>query len=250
MGNGKEFAGRAAIVTGGGAGIGLAIARRLAEGGADVVIPDFNGPAAEAAAAQLKELGVRTLAFQADVADVARMDQIAAATIEAFGGIHILVNNAGITRDNLLLRMAPEQWDAVIRTNLTGTYVATHAVLRQMVKQRAGCIVSIASVIGLMGNPGQANYAASKGGIIAFTKSIAREVASRGIRVNAIAPGYIATEMTAKLPDEVREAILKNIPMPRMGTPQDVASAVRFLCSDEASYITGVCLRVDGGLAV
>jgi len=250
LGNGKEFAGRAAIVTGGGAGIGLAIARRLAEGGADVVIPDFNGPAAEAAAAQLKELGVRTLAFQADVADVARMDQIAAATIEAFGGIHILVNNAGITRDNLLLRMAPEQWDAVIRTNLTGTYVATHAVLRQMVKQRAGCIVSIASVIGLMGNPGQANYAASKGGIIAFTKSIAREVASRGIRVNAIAPGYIATEMTAKLPDEVREAILKNIPMPRMGTPQDVASAVRFLCSDEASYITGVCLRVDGGLAV
>jgi 3-oxoacyl-[acyl-carrier protein] reductase len=250
LGNGKEFAGRAAIVTGGGAGIGLAIARRLAENGADVVIPDFNGPSAEAAAAQLKELGVRTLAFQADVADVARMDQVVAATIEAFGGVHILVNNAGITRDNLLLRMAPEQWDAVIRTNLTGTYVATHAVLRQMVKQRAGSIVSIASVIGLMGNPGQANYAASKGGIIAFTKSIAREVASRGIRVNAIAPGYIATEMTAKLPEEVREAILENIPMPRMGTPDDVASAVRFLCSDEASYITGVCLRVDGGLAV
>jgi len=246
----REFVGKAAIVTGGGAGIGLAIARRLAEGGADVVIPDFNGPAAEAAAAQLKELGVRSLAFQADVADPARMEQVAAATIEAFGGIHILINNAGITRDNLLLRMAPEQWDAVIRTNLTGTYVATHAVLRQMVRQRAGCIISIASVIGLMGNPGQANYAASKGGIIAFTKSIAREAASRGIRVNAIAPGYIATDMTARLPEEARQAILKDIPLPRMGTPEDVASAVRFLCSDEASYITGVCLRVDGGLAI
>jgi 3-oxoacyl-[acyl-carrier protein] reductase len=246
----KELAGKAAIVTGGGAGIGLAIARRLAEGGADVVIPDFNGPSADAAAARLAQLGVRTLAFQADVADAARMDQVVAAAVEAFGGVHVLVNNAGITRDNLLLRMAPEQWDAVIRTNLTGVYVATHAVMRQMLKQRAGCIVSIASVIGLMGNAGQANYAASKGGVIAFTKSIAREVASRGIRVNAIAPGYIATDMTAKLPEEARQAILKDIPIPRMGTPEDVASAVRFLCSDEASYITGVCLRVDGGLAI
>ncbi len=250
MASEREFAGKSAIVTGGGAGIGLAIARCLAERGANVVIPDFNGPSAEAAAAQLSQLGVRTLAFQADVADAARMDQVAAATIEAFGGVNILVNNAGITRDNLLLRMAPEQWDAVIRTNLTGVYVATHAVLRQMVKQREGCIVSIASVIGLMGNPGQANYAASKGGVIAFTKSIAREVASRGIRVNAIAPGYIATEMTARLPEEARQAILKGIPLPRMGTPEDVARAVRFLCSEEASYITGVCLRVDGGLAI
>lgn len=246
----KEFAGKAAIVTGGGAGIGLAVARRLAECGADVVIPDFNGPAAEAAAAQVRELGVRTLAFQADVADPARMDAVVKATVEAFGGVHILVNNAGITRDNLLLRMAPEQWDAVIRTNLTGVYVATHAVLWQMVKQRAGSIVSIASVIGLMGNPGQANYAASKGGVIAFTKSVAREVASRGIRVNAIAPGYIATAMTERVPEEARQAILKDIPIPRMGTPEDVAAAVRFLCSGEASYITGVCLRVDGGLAI
>ncbi|HUT36091.1 MAG TPA: 3-oxoacyl-[acyl-carrier-protein] reductase [Planctomycetota bacterium] len=250
MATDREFAGKAAIVTGGGAGIGLAIARRLAERGADVVVPDFNGPSAEAAAAQLRDLGVRTLAFQADVADPARMEQVVAATIEAFGGVHILVNNAGITRDNLLLRMTPEQWDAVIRTNLTGVYVATHAVLRQMVRQRAGSIVSIASVIGLMGNAGQANYAASKGGVIAFTKSIAREVASRGIRVNAIAPGYIATDMTARVPEEARQAILKDIPIPRMGTPGDVAAAVRFLCSDEASYITGVCLRVDGGLAI
>jgi len=246
----KPLAGQAAIVTGGGAGIGLAIARTLAQAGADVAVPDFNGPASEAAAAELQGLGVRALAFQADVADPARMDQVAAATVEAFGGVHILINNAGITRDNLLLRMTPDQWDAVIRTNLTGTYVATHAVLRQMVKQRAGSIVSIASVIGLMGNPGQANYAASKGGIIAFTKSIAREVASRGVRVNAIAPGYIATDMTARLPEEVRQAILKTIPIPRMGTPDDVARAVRFLCSEDAAYITGVCLRVDGGLAI
>ncbi|HPD13830.1 MAG TPA: 3-oxoacyl-[acyl-carrier-protein] reductase [Planctomycetota bacterium] len=247
----KPFAGKAAIVTGGGAGIGLAIARRLAQEGADLVVPDYNGAAAEAAAAQLRELGVRALAFQADVADAARMDQIVAATVEAFGGVHILVNNAGITRDNLLVRMGLEQWDAVIRTNLTGTYVATHAVLPQMaLRQRSGCIVSIASVIGLMGNAGQANYAASKAGVIAFTKTLAKEVGKRGVRVNAIAPGYIATEMTAKLSDEVREAILKNIPQPRMGTPEDVAAAVRFLCSDEASYITGVCLRVDGGLAI
>ena len=250
MGAEKEFAGKTAIVTGGGAGIGLAIARCLAAHGADLVIPDFNGPAAEAAAAELRGFGGKVIPFQADVADPARMDEVVGATIAALGGVHILVNNAGITRDNLLLRMGPDQWDAVIRTNLTGTYVATHAVLRQMVKQRAGSIVSIASVIGLMGNAGQANYAASKAGIIGFTKSVAREVASRGIRVNAIAPGYIATEMTARLPEEARQAILKNIPLPRLGEPDDVARAVRFLCSDEASYITGVCLRVDGGLAI
>jgi len=250
LGSEKEFAGRAAIVTGGGAGIGLAIARCLARNGADVVVPDFNGPAAEAAAAELRGLGVRALAFQADVADARRMEEVVAATVESLGGVHILVNNAGITRDNLLLRMTAEQWDLVIRTNLTGTFVATHAVLRQMLKQRAGSIISIASVIGLMGNPGQANYAASKGGVIAFTKSLAREVASRNIRVNAVAPGYIATDMTAKLSEEARQAILKTIPLPRMGTPEDVARAVRFLCSDESSYITGVCLRVDGGFAI
>jgi len=246
----KEFAGKAAIVTGGGAGIGLAIARMLAQHGADIAVADLNGAAAESAAAELQGLGVRSLAFQADVADPARMEGVVAATVEAFGGVHILINNAGITRDNLLLRMSQEQWEAVIRTNLTGTYVATQAVLRPMLRQRAGAIVSIASVIGLTGNAGQANYAASKAGIIGFTKSIAREVASRGIRVNAIAPGYIATDMTAKLPEETRQAILKAIPLPRMGEPGDVANAVRFLCSEESSYITGVCLRVDGGFAI
>jgi len=246
----NEFAGKAAIVTGGGAGIGLAIARMLAKRGANVAVPDFNGPSSEAAAAELRALGVQALAFQADVADPKRMGEVAEATLQAFGGLHILINNAGITRDNLMLRMDPAQWDAVIRTNLTGTFVATHACLRQMIKQREGCIVSIASVIGLMGNAGQANYAASKGGVIAFTKSLAREVASRNVRVNAVAPGYIATDMTAKLPEEVREAMKKTIPMPRLGDPEDVARAVRFLCSDESSYITGVCLRVDGGLAI
>jgi 3-oxoacyl-[acyl-carrier protein] reductase len=245
-----DFTGRAAIVTGGGAGIGLAIARELARCGASVVVPDFNGEAAEAAAAELQGMGVEALAFQADVADPERMAEIAAATVEAFGGIHILVNNAGITRDGFLLRMAKDQWDAVIRTNLTGTYVATHAVLRQMMRQREGSIVSIASVIGLMGNPGQANYAASKAGIIGLTKTLAKELASRGIRVNAIAPGYIRTAMTDELADDVKEAILANIPLPRMGEPEDVARAVRWLCSDDASYITGVCLRVDGGLAI
>jgi len=246
----KQFEGKAAIVTGGGAGIGREIARMLASEGACVAIPDYNREAAEEAAAELEGLGAKAIAFQADVADSQRMDEVVAATVEAFGGVHILVNNAGITRDNLLLRMSREQWDAVIRTNLTGVYVATHAVLRQMLRQKAGSIVSIASVIGLMGNAGQTNYAASKAGIIGFTKSLAREVASRGIRVNAIAPGYIETEMTAKLPEEARKAILDQVPIPRLGQPEDVARAVRFLCSDDASYITGVCLRVDGGLAI
>ena len=250
MATAKQFEGKAAIVTGGGAGIGREIARMLASEGACVAIPDYNGEAAEEAAAELEGLGAKAIAFQADVADSQRMDEVVAATVEAFGGVHILVNNAGITRDNLLLRMSREQWDAVIRTNLTGVYVATHAVLRQMLRQKAGSIVSIASVIGLMGNAGQTNYAASKAGIIGFTKSLAREVASRGIRVNAIAPGYIETDMTAKLPEEARQAILKQVPIPRLGQPQDVARAVRFLCSDDASYITGVCLRVDGGLAI
>jgi len=246
----KLFTGQSAIVTGGGAGIGLAIARTLAAEGANVALPDYNGETAEAAAEEIRGLGVEALGFQADVADGPRMAEIVAATVEAFGGVQILVNNAGITRDNLLLRMSQDQWEAVIRTNLTGTFVATHAVLRQMMRQRAGSIVSIASVIGLMGNPGQANYAASKAGVIGFTKTLAREVASRGIRVNSIAPGYIRTAMTEDLPEETQAAILGNIPLPRLGEPEDVAQAVRFLCSDAASYITGVCLRVDGGMAI
>lgn len=246
----KEFAGKTAIITGGGAGIGLAIGRSLAERGANVVVPDFNGEAAEAAAAELKDLGGETLAFQADVADAARMGEVVAATVEAFGGVQMLVNNAGITRDNLLLRMGEEQWDAVLRTNLRGVYVASRAVLKPMLRQREGAIVSIASVVGITGNAGQCNYAASKAGIIGFTKSLAKEVASRGIRVNAIAPGYIATEMTQKLTEEQRDAIRGTIPARRLGEPEDVANAVRFLCGDQSRYITGVVVRVDGGMAM
>ena len=246
----NEFEGKAAIVTGGGAGIGLAVARALAERGASVVVPDYNGEAAARAAQALAALGARSLDFQADVADATRMDEVVDATVDAFGGVHILINNAGITRDTFLIRMKPEQWDQVLRTNLTGVYVATRAALRHMVRQRAGVVVSIASVVGLRGNKAQANYAASKAGILGFTKSVAREVASRGIRVNAIAPGYIATDMTAKLSEQARQAILEAIPLPRLGQPEDVAQAVRFLCSDQSSYITGVVLRVDGGMAM
>ncbi|NQT51349.1 3-oxoacyl-[acyl-carrier-protein] reductase [bacterium] len=250
MASDKELQGRVALVTGGGAGIGLAIARTLAEDGAHIVVPDFNGEAAEAAAAELKGLGVQALAFQADVADAARMDEVVAATLDALGGVHILVNNAGITRDALLLRMDEAQWDAVLRTNLRGAYVCSKAVLRQMMKQRQGAIVNIASVVGLMGNAGQCNYSASKAGLIGLTKSLAREVASRGIRVNAVAPGFIATAMTDQLTDEQRQGILHTVPAGSLGEPQDVANAVRFLCSDASRYITGEVLRVDGGMAM
>ncbi|MBL7224294.1 MAG: 3-oxoacyl-[acyl-carrier-protein] reductase [Candidatus Brocadiae bacterium] len=250
MASDKELEGRVALVTGGGAGIGLAIARTLAEDGAHIVVPDFNGEAAEAAAAELKGLGVQALAFQADVADAARMDEVVAATLDALGGVHILVNNAGITRDALLLRMDEAQWDAVLRTNLRGAYVCSKAVLRQMMKQRQGAIVNIASVVGLMGNAGQCNYSASKAGLIGLTKSLAREVASRGIRVNAVAPGFIATAMTDQLTDEQRQGILHTVPAGALGEPQDVANAVRFLCSDASRYITGEVLRVDGGMAM
>ena len=250
MASDKELEGRVALVTGGGAGIGLAIARTLAEDGAHIVVPDFNGEAAEAAAAELKGLGVQALAFQADVADAARMDEVVAATLDALGGVHILVNNAGITRDALLLRMDEAQWDAVLRTNLRGAYVCSKAVLRQMMKQRQGAIVNIASVVGLMGNAGQCNYSASKAGLIGLTKSLAREVASRGIRVNAVAPGFIATAMTDQLTDEQRQGILHTVPAGALGEPQDVANAVRFLCSDASRYITGQVLSVDGGMAM
>ena len=246
----KEFQGKAAIVTGAGAGIGLAIARDLAAHGASLVVPDYNGEAAEAAADELRGMGVQALPFQADVADAESMDQVVAAAIEAFGGVHILVNNAGITRDNLLLRMSRDQWDAVIRTNLTGVYVATHACLRQMLRQRAGCIVSIASVIGLMGNAGQANYAASKAGLIGFTKSLARELGPRNVTVNAVAPGFIETQMTEQLSQAQQDALRQNLVIPRLGTPDDVADAVAFLAGPGASYITGVVLNVSGGLYI
>lgn len=242
--------GKAAIVTGGAQGIGKAIARRLAQAGADIVIPDIQLPLAEATAQELRNLGVGALAVKASVTDLDQMTAVADRTVERFGNISILVNNAGITRDNLLLRMKDEEWKAVLDVNLRGAFIATKAVLRQMLKQRFGRIVNISSVVGIMGNAGQCNYSASKAGMVGFTKSAARELGSRNITVNAVAPGYIQTAMTEKLTEEQTDAMRRTIPLERLGTADDVAAAVAFLVSDDANYITGHVLTVDGGMAM
>jgi 3-oxoacyl-[acyl-carrier protein] reductase len=234
--------GRRALITGGSRGIGRAIAVELAEAGAEVIVGYRSG--AEEAEALVAEIGGRALQ-----ADVSRADE-AARLVEEAGEIEILVNNAGVTKDGLIARMSDEDWRLVIDTNLSGTFHTCRAAARTMMRRRSGAIVNLTSVVGLRGNPGQTNYAASKAGIIGLTKSLARELASRGIRVNAVAPGYIQTALTDVLPDEVRSAILGNTPMGRLGTPEDVAGAVRFLCSDEASFITGEVMLVDGGLGM
>ncbi|BCV24787.1 3-oxoacyl-[acyl-carrier-protein] reductase [Gelria sp. Kuro-4] len=241
----------AAVVTGGSRGIGRAIALELARLGAPVAV-NYAGRAE--AAREVVELitaaGGRAVAVQADVAQAAEAGRLLAEAEAALGPVGILVNNAGITRDGLLLRMKEEDWDAVLNTNLSGVFHCTQAALRGMLKRRRGRIVNTASIVGLTGNAGQANYAAAKAGIIGFTKSVAREVAGRGITVNAVAPGFIATEMTTKLPAEVREAYRSRIPLGRFGEPEDVARAVAFLASEAAAYITGQVLAVDGGLAM
>ena len=242
-----------AIVTGAGRegkGIGRFISLALAKEGASIVIADFVKEAADAVAAEVEALGVKALSIKTDVSQSADADALVQATLDAFGRIDILVNNAGITRDALLMKMTDEQWDSVLATNLKGTFNCTRAVSRQMLRQRSGRIVNIASVMGIMGNIGQANYSASKGGVIALTKTTARELGSRGITVNAIAPGFIQTAMTEELPEQVRENIGKQIPLARLGSPEDVAGAVVFLCSDAASYITGQTLNVDGGMVM
>jgi 3-oxoacyl-[acyl-carrier protein] reductase len=231
-----------ALVTGGSRGIGRAIAVELAGAGASVVVGYRSG--AEEAEAVASEVGGR--AVQADVSVAAE----AARLVEEAGDLDILVNNAGLTRDGLLARMSDEDWDAVLDTNLGGVFHTCRAAARGMMRRRAGSIVNLTSVVGIHGNPGQTNYAASKAGIIGFTKSLARELASRGVRANAVAPGYIQTALTEVLPDEVQQAILANTPLARLGTPEDVAGAVRFLCSDEASFVTGEVLLVDGGLGM
>lgn len=243
-----ELIGKIALVTGAAQGIGRAIALLLAEQGADVIVSDINLEKARETAQEIEARGRRALAIQANVAIPAEVEQMVETIIDQFGRIDILVNNAGITRDRLILRMTEEDWDVVLDVNLKGTFNCTKAALRHMTKQRSGKIVNIASVSGEMGNPGQANYAASKAGVIGFTKTIAREFAARGINVNAIAPGFIQTAMTDALPEKVRETLKQMIPMERLGQPEDVAHAVLFLVSERSSYITGQVLNVNGGI--
>jgi 3-oxoacyl-[acyl-carrier protein] reductase len=240
--------GKIALVTGAAQGIGREIALALASDGADVAICDVNLEAAQKTSIEIEGKGKRSLALKANVAasgDVtSMMDQV----IEKFGRIDILVNNAGITRDGLILRMKDEDWDLVLSINLKGAFLCTKAALKYMSKQRGGTIINIASIVGAMGNAGQANYVASKAGLIGLTKTIAREYANRGITANAVAPGFIETAMTQALPENVRQELAKQIPMGKLGTPEDVANAVRFLASPWASYISGQVVHVNGGM--
>ncbi len=242
-----RFDGRVSLVTGASRGIGRAIARALAQEGATVFVGARDAARVAEVVSEIAQEGGKAVAVALDVADRASVDAALKAILEAQGRIDHLVNNAGITRDNLLLRMKKEEWDDVLSTNLTGTYLCTQAVLKPMLKQRSGRIVNVTSVVGLTGNAGQANYAASKAGIVGFTKAVAREVASRSITVNAVAPGFIETDMTAAMTDKARESLIPSIPLGRVGRPEDIASAVAFLVSDAAAYITGQVLGVDGG---
>ncbi|MBQ9872084.1 MAG: 3-oxoacyl-[Eubacterium sp.] len=245
----KEFEGKTAIVTGGSRGIGRGIAERLAEGGANVLITYAgNAAAAEEVVKVLTEKGIQAAAVQADAADPESAAKVVEAAKALGDRIDILVNNAGITRDNLLMRMKDEEFDAVIATNLKGVYSMMKAVTKPMMKQRYGRIVNISSVVGVYGNAGQVNYAAAKAGVIGMTKSVAKELGSRGITCNAVAPGFIETDMTAALTDDVKEKIAAGITLGRLGQVEDIAEAVAFLASDKASYITGQVLEVAGGL--
>lgn len=245
-----EIRGKTAVVTGAARGIGKTIAENIADAGVNIALFDILESEANKTAEELTARGIKAKVFCQDVTNVEDMTGAFKDVVEEFGSLDILVNNAGITRDNLLMRMSDEEWDSVLRVNLKSVFACTKAASRIMMKQRAGRIINIASVIGVMGNAGQANYAASKAGIIGFTKSIAKELASRGITCNAIAPGYIQTAMTDKLADEVKEQMLKSIPLNRMGTPEDVAKTVLFFASDLADYITGQVVNVDGGMVM
>ena len=243
--------GKVAIITGSSRGIGRAIAQKLAADGAKVVINySNNAQAAQEVADLLNQTKIIAHIIQADVSYYGEAEKLVQETIKIFGRVDILVNNAGITRDNLLLRMKEDDWDAVMNTNLKGVFNCTKAVLKPLLKQRSGKIVNISSVVGLMGNAGQANYAAAKAGIIGFTKSVAKEVASRGINVNAVAPGFIITEMTKVITEEVRKDMLEAIPLGRFGSPEDVANVVNFLVSTAADYVTGQTIAIDGGMVM
>ena len=246
----SQLANQIAVVTGAGRGIGQAISLKLAGAGVDVVCVDLKTEFCDETVQRVQALGRKAWSFAANVADAASIEAVAKQILAAAGRVDILVNNAGITRDGLLMRMSEADWDAVLDINLKGTFLVTKAFTRAFLKQRAGRIINIASVIGLIGNAGQCNYAASKAGVIGFTKSVAREVASRGVTVNAIAPGFIQTAMTDKLNPEQKDAILRQIPLGTLGQAEDVADAALFLASPAARYITGQVLAVDGGMTM
>jgi 3-oxoacyl-[acyl-carrier protein] reductase len=239
---------KVALITGAAQGIGKAIALKLADSGADVVVVDMNLEKAQETAKEIEGRGRRAIALKANVANLQETEAMIDETVAKLGAIHILVNNAGITRDALILRMKEEDWDAVISVNLKGVFNCTKAAVKHMAKQRYGRIINIASIVGEMGNAGQANYSASKAGVIALAKTVAREFASRNITCNAIAPGFIETAMTQALSEKVREELAKQIPMARLGTPEDVAEGVLFLVSDSSNYITGQVLNINGGM--
>ncbi len=243
-----RFTGKIAFVTGASRGIGEAIAKRLASEGATVLAAARSADALARVVSEIEAAGGRASALALDLADPASIEAAVKGALAAHGEIHVLVNNAGVTEDNLILRMGREAWDRVLATNLTGVFLLTQAVVKGMVRKRYGRIVNVTSVVGLMGNAGQANYAASKAGLVGLTKSVARELASRNITCNAVAPGFVATAMTDRMTDDAKAKMTAQIPLERLGTPEDVAAAVAYLASDEASYVTGTVVNVSGGL--
>lgn len=246
MGQDREVA----VVTGGARGIGKAICEELAENGWNIAVVDMQQQEAEKTAAEMRDKKVEAEAFTCNVTDAMAVNELVSRILKRFGRIDVLVNNAGITRDNLLIRMKTEEWQSVMDVNLNGTFNCVKAVARPMMKARRGKIVNIASVVGVIGNPGQSNYSASKAGVLGLTRSVAKELASRDINVNAVAPGYIWTDMTKELPEDAKKAFLNSIPLGRPGTVKDVAKAVRFLASSDSDYLTGQTINVDGGMVM